>query len=248
LETIAAVATDVGHLMDALPPLTSIVRYGNVRKTDSEMVRHVIDGLVTRICVGLPGACGGINEEAAEEIFAKINAVNGAIALLQKEEQTRMWREVLLLLANAPTQNGIVAGRATRLLLDANEMKPTEAARRFSLALSRAHAPEKAASWLDGFIRGSGLLLLHDDSLWKVLDDWVTSLTQDHFTATLPLLRRTFASFRTAERRQLGTRVASGGSSATNPGLRNTGFDEQRAKKSLPLLAQLLGLNPPQSS
>jgi len=95
---------------------------------------------------------------------------------------------------------------------------------------------------VDGFLRNSGILLLHDESLWRVLDDWVTALATDNFTAALPLLRRTFSTFQTAERRQMGSRVASGTSRSVIPTTAPDEFDETRANKALPLLAQLLGL------
>ena len=118
----------------------------------------------------------------------------------------------------------------------------TLAARRLGLALSAANPPAQSAAWVDGFLRNSGVLLLHDETLWRVLDDWVTALSPDHFTAALPLLRRTFGTFQIAERRQLGTRVASGTSRVPSPAAPPAGFDEARANRALPLLAQLLGL------
>jgi hypothetical protein len=249
LQTIAALASDVAHLMDALPALANMLRYGNVRKTDSEMVRHVVDGLVARICVGLPAACGALNDEAAEEMFGRIQRVHGAIALLQNAEHGRMWNQVLAALADAPNEHGLIAGRATRLLLDAKEMAATEAARRFGLALSRANLPAASAAWVDGFVRSSGLLLLHDEDLWRVLDEWVTHLSEENFTATLPLLRRTFSTFEHGERRQLGVRVARGesGKPASRTGASER-FDPARAETVLPLLAQLLGVKPPVES
>jgi hypothetical protein len=245
LQAIAAVATDVGHLMDALPPLANIMRYGNVRKTDSEMVAHVVDGLVARVCIGLPGAAGGLNDDAAEELFNRILQVNAAIGILQNAEHTDSWNAVLLQLADGQNQNGLIAGRAVRLLLDSKRIETDDAATRLSRALSIANAPAQASAWVDGFLRGSGLLLVHDDGLWRVLDEWVTSLTPDHFTATLPLLRRTFSTFQHGERRQLGVRVASGKSRDSSKAPTQTGFDEARANKALPLVAQLLGLTPP---
>jgi hypothetical protein len=177
-------------------------------------------------------------------MFARINAVNGAIALVQNPAHTEMWQGVLLQLADTASQNGLITGRASRLLLDAKRMHPPEAARRFGFALSTANEPNHAAAWVDGFIRNSGLLLLHDESLWNVLDDWVTSLSADQFTTTLPLLRRTFSTFQTAERRQLGIRVAAGAKRGPVRIATQTAFDEERANKALPLVAQLLGLEP----
>ncbi|HVK58402.1 MAG TPA: DUF5682 family protein, partial [Candidatus Kapabacteria bacterium] len=114
-----------------------------------------------------------------------------------------------------------------------------------SLVLSTANAPTHSAAWVDGFIRNSGLVLLHDDGLWNILDDWVTALSADHFTTTLPLLRRSFSTFAQGERRQLGTRVASGVKRQVPLGTDRAGFDQERADRALPLIAQILGLNTP---
>jgi hypothetical protein len=245
LQAIAAVATDVGHLMDALPPLANLMRYSNVRKTDADMVAHVVDGMAARICIGLPGAAGGLNDEAAEELFGRILQVHAALGLLQKAGHSAAWNAVLLQLADGQNLHGVIAGRAVRLLLDAKQIDANDAAARFSRALSIANAPPQAAAWVDGFLRDSGLLLLHDAALWRVLDDWILSLAPDHFTSTLPLLRRTFSTFQHGERRQLGARVASVRSRESLPASAPSALDEARADRALPLVAQLLGLTPP---
>jgi hypothetical protein len=163
--------------------------------------------------------------------------------LLQKTELSQSWHAVLHQLASLPNLHGLIAGRACRLLLEARELDAAETARRLGLALARASAPAQAADWVDGFLHKSGMLLVHDETLWSVIDDWVTSLSPDHFTATVPLLRRTFGTFETAERRQMGARVA-GGAQPRNISLVNSDeFDEARANQALPLLARLLGLN-----
>jgi hypothetical protein len=242
LQAVAAVASDVGHLMGALPPLAGILRYGNVRQTDAAMISSVVDGLVTRICIGLPGACASLNEEAAEAMFGRLLDTHSALGLLQNSAHTTAWTSVLKQLADSPGLHGLIAGRASRLLLEGQQIDAAEAARRFGLALSAANPPAQAAAWIDGFLRNSGILLLHDDRLWAVLDEWVTALTPDHFTAALPLLRRTFATFAGPERRKLGDRVARGAVRPMSVAAEADGFDEARADRALPLLAKLLGL------
>ncbi len=242
LQAVAAVASEVGHLMGALPPLANILRYGNVRQTDATMVSGIVDGLVTRICIGLPGACGSLNDEAAGEMFDRILACHAAVVLLQNQEYADAWHGVLGQLADSPNLHGLISGRACRLLLEARHLSPAEAARRLGLALSTANAPAQSAAWVDGFLRNSGVLLLHDETLWQVLDDWVTALTPDHFTTALPLLRRTFSTFQIAERRQMGTRVAGGPKRGGMVSPASEEFDETRANQVLPLMARLLGL------
>jgi hypothetical protein len=86
LENQAALTSDIGHLMDALPPLTAVQRYGNVRQTDASMVAHIVTSLLARICAGLPPACSAQNDDAAGEMLSRLNATHTALATLADEE------------------------------------------------------------------------------------------------------------------------------------------------------------------
>jgi hypothetical protein len=113
------------------------------------------------------------------------------------------------------------------------------------LALSRASEPARAAAWVEGFLGGSGALLLHDDALWALLDAWLVQLPEESFTAMLPLLRRTFATFPAPERRQMGERVKRGPSrAATSAGVGGAErFNRVRAEEALATVARLLGVD-----
>jgi len=247
LQAEAALAADVGHLMEALPPLATVMRYSNVRQTDAAMVGWVINGFVARICIGLPGACASLNDEAAAAMFDRIAGVNGSIGLLQNEEWLRSWQTALAQLADRHGLHGLVAGRCCRLLLDGGVYSAEEGARRLSQALSAASDPAQAAAWAEGFLKSSGLLLLHDERLWRVIDDWVARLPCEYFTTLLPLLRRTFSTFSAPERRQMGERARRNSNVARGiPKNPDRDFDHARAEAVLPLVAQLLGLSAPQ--
>ncbi|MBV6624513.1 MAG: hypothetical protein KI793_16505 [Rivularia sp. (in: Bacteria)] len=243
LQNAAALTSDVTHLMNALPPLANVMRYGNVRQTDTAMISHVVDGLVTRICIGLPGACASLDDDAAAAMYENLMKVNSAIALLQNEEYTNSWRLVLLQIADNSHVHGLISGRCSRLLLDAEVLDASEAARRMGLALSTANEPSQAGAWVEGFLKGSGLLLLHDDKLWQVLDNWVSNLPEDFFVASLPLLRRTFATFSEPERKQMGERVKNG-IDGNSSGFADEKDDIERenAVLVLPILKQFLGV------
>ena len=242
LQAIAAVASDVTHLMAALPALVNVLRYRDVRQTDSAAVAQVVDGLVPRLCIGLPGACASLDDDAAARMLQSIDQTHSALKLLQQESHLQSWSVTLQHLADRPNLHGLIAGRCCRLLLDEGTVAPDEAAKRLGLALSLATEPPQAAAWVEGFLQGSGLLLIHDDAIWQVLDDWVIQLSAETFTALLPLLRRTFANFTAPERRQMGERVRLG---RQEPTVDNQEYDRDLADATLPLIAQLLGLATP---
>ncbi|MEB3336939.1 MAG: DUF5682 family protein, partial [Leptolyngbyaceae bacterium] len=242
LESEAALASDMAHLMNALPPLVNVMRYGTVRQFETSVVGHVVEGLITRICIGLPIAAASLDDDAATQMYQQIIGVHSAIGLLQQADTLEMWQQVLIQLSDQQSLHGLVAGRCCRLLFDAGVFEAEDTARRLGLALSTASEPNQAAAWIEGFLSGSGLLLLHNLTLWQVLNDWVIQLSDQTFTAILPLLRRTFSTFAAPERRQMGERVRQG--NARTPALAKTGsFDSNLADTVLPFIAQLLGIS-----
>jgi len=241
LQAEAAVASDIAHLMLALPPLANILRYRDVRQTDTKGVAQVVEGLIIRICIGLPGACTSLDDAAATAMEEHLNKTHSAVKLLQNEAYLQDWQGMLTQLADQQQLHGLLAGRCCRLLLDDGCLNSEEAARRLHWALSTANEPAQAANWIAGFLQGSGLLLIHDETIWPVLDQWVTELSADAYTCFLPLLRRTFSEFSGAERRQMGERVKRG-KSAPTVATSVQDLDLNRARAALPLIAQLLGL------
>jgi hypothetical protein len=240
-EAHAAVGSDVAQLMEALPPLARVVRYGNVRSTDVAAVTGVVDGLLVRIAIGLAGAVASLDDEAAEEMAARIAATNGALALLERGDLRDRWHAALEAVTSRPGVHGLVGGRAARLLMDAGRLSAEEAALRLSRVLSAGTPPAAAAAWIEGFLSGGGLVLVHDDALLGVIDGWLSSVGEDAFGAALPVLRRTFATFAPAERRQIGERVRHGarGSAVAAD---DEDLDHERAALVLPLLQRILGV------
>ena len=203
LENLAALSTDTYHLMDALPPLAQIIRYGNTRGTDVQAVKNVVAQLVPRICIGLPLALVSLDEDAAREAFDKVAAVNFSLNMLNEPAYLAQWHPTLKSIAENAQINGIITGACTRILFDKKLFSEEETAAKMRYALSRANAPLAAAQWLEGFLQGSGLLLLHNHALWNLLDEWVGELGEEHFTDVLPLLRRTFSRFPQPERERM---------------------------------------------
>lgn len=243
LQAEAALANDVTLLMDALPALARVLRYGSVRATDTSVLTHILQGFVTRIGIGLAGACYSLDDEAAQTMLNRIEGCHDTIHLVQNEEYLGVWWEAIERLATQAGLHGLLAGKCCRLLLAGERMDSGQAATRFSYALSIANQPTDAAAWLEGMLRGSGLLLLHDERIWRVVDEWVTALNGETFLQLLPLVRRTFATFAPAERRMMGDKVKHGaGRGATPAGRDEQPFDHEAGLAALPIVIQMLGL------
>jgi hypothetical protein len=94
------------------------------------------------------------------------------------------------------------------------------------------------AAWIEGFLRGSGLILVHDPQLLGLFDDWVTGVGGDAFESVLPLLRRAFGELPAGERRRIGERVKAGAQPEAAP---ETELDAELAAPALALVARILG-------
>jgi hypothetical protein len=241
LEQVAAVSNDIPHAMEAFPSLAGVLRYGNVRQTDTAMVQQVVEGLVTRIVIGLPNACAALNDDAAEEMYGRFVQVHSALLTLQDAKLLSDWNGVLVQLLDQVDLHGVIAGRCCRLLFDQKLLDAAEVERRMGLAIAPAVEPAKSMAWIDGFLRSSGLILLHNEELWQILNEWVGSVKGETFPQLLPLLRRTFSTFTAPERNQIGA-LARRGAAARSTSITDDTIDEDRARKVLPLVAQILGL------
>ncbi|WP_063062173.1 DUF5682 family protein [Nocardia sienata] len=240
LGSAAAVDHDMTHLLAALPGLLRTLRYGDVRGTDTSALTHVADSMLVRICAGLPAAVTGLGDETATALRDQLDTATTAIHTRNHAESTEQWLSVLARLADRSDVHGLLVGRTVRLLCDADRIDTEEAARRLAAALSVGNTAAAKAAWVDGFVGGRGLVLVHDRALLRLIDGWLAGLSEEQFVEVVPLLRRTFGAFESGERRAIGEAVRDGGPAATAPGATET--DPIRGLLALRTVADILGV------
>lgn len=240
LRDLAVLTRDVSELLGALPPLVEVYRYSDVRSTDQADVGAILEQLVPRLVVGLPAACCGIAEEVADERLREILKANRSIATLNIDAHREHWSAALSAISGSEAVHPLLNGAAVRLQHDAKLLDTDATAKQVSLALSSANEPNKAGRWLEGFLHGSGLLLIHHVALWKLVDAWVNSLGEEHFQMVLPLLRRTFANFQAPERQKMLNAAKRLHAPESGPRPSRPGIDTERAEPALALVRLLL--------
>lgn len=241
LQARAATDADPLALLGALPALANVYRYGNVRQTDVAQVAQLFDSMLLRASLGLPLALADLDDEPAAQAREQILAADRAVELRQGESQQQAWQRALHIVAHADSGTPLLRGLCCRLLLDAAVLPLDEVRRQLSQQLSPGAEPLPAAQWLDGFLNRNATVLLHSDALWALIDEWIAGLGEEHFVRVLPLVRRSFAAFAAADRRDLGLRVQrpAGASRAV---VTELAWDENRARRALPMLRELLGV------
>jgi len=148
-----------------------------------------------------------LDDDGAAEMVRHVEDGAEAVGILDDPALRDVWGGALQAVCDRTGVHGRIVGRCARLLLDGQQMDADESADRLSGALSRGAAPEYTIGYLDGFLSGSGALLVHDQRLFGIVDGWLVEQNEAGFEATLPYLRRTFSRFTAPERRGLRDRA-----------------------------------------
>ena len=244
IQARAAVSADVRRLMDAMPPLARVARYGDVRGARAERVLPVVDNLYARIVVGLPQACASLDDDAANEMVESIERAHQAIDTLQRDDLRLAWQGALRAVMERDGVHGLVRGRCCRLLLEKGVVDEEELRRLAGLTLSPATPAPEAAAWVAGVLRGGSQMMMVQDGLWLALDGWLAALDGETFVALLPLLRRAFSDFEAPARRTMGEKVKNLHHAVAAVATEAAGgaVAEERARQVLPVLARILGV------
>jgi hypothetical protein len=187
--------------MRAVPPLVNITAYGDVRKTDTELIDNTLFRICERVFAGLPSATGGINEESAVNFYEQTDSFNTALQLWGK--LTEDWLDTLKKTAFSESTHQILSGQATRILFDAGALTGREMLRQVEFRLNFHAEAQENALWLEGFIGTKPQILIYDDELRDITDTWLLSLDEDNFLLVLPMVRRIFSQTDRTEREKI---------------------------------------------
>lgn len=237
----SAITKDVEHMLLALPALVDAVRYGSTRQIDISALEVVIDNMIPRICIALPNACVAIDEAVTKNLFESIIEVNNKLNVLNQSAHLQSWYQALEKITVLHKVNGLLRGSATRMLFDKEYVDINKTVTKMRYALSTANEAMDAAHWIEGFLYGSGLLLIHQPALWNILDEWIDEMMMENFKELLPILRRTFSSFSGPERAKMLT-LAKRGQLSNTASEEVQAIDMNRAELVLPTVKLLLGL------
>ncbi|MFF0769081.1 DUF5682 family protein [Nonomuraea wenchangensis] len=178
--------------------------------------------------------------EGAQSEAGRAEGVQREAGRAEGGRERERWLATLRGLSDRQDLHGLIEGRLTRILLDCGELD--DAGDRMSRAMSRGQAPARAASWVEGFLSGGGLLLVHDPRLLSLVDGWLAGLSGDQFTDVLPLLRRTFGAFAAPERRSIGERLRSAGRGQGGDDAHD--LDDRRAAGAVATVLSIIGRTP----
>jgi hypothetical protein len=204
LEQKAARTSDCQALLDALPPMADVLRYGEARASTAAHLATLMPRIVVQSALALPYAARNLDATAGAKLRRAILAADDAIRLAQTAADiVANWHDTLRTLLRDGHATRLISGTAGRLLYEAGLLAADETTDLLARMLSPGTPVADAAGFFEGFFEGAGQRLVHDAPLRGAVDAWLLTLDEEAFTGNLPLFRRVFSALDRSERRRL---------------------------------------------
>jgi hypothetical protein len=240
LQAIAMKSSDLTDLMGAVAPLVRVLRYGSARKLPEEALRHLIGSLCAEVNAGVRTASHALDQEAASERLAAMRDYDEALGLFGDEALSSGWRDQLGNMVEDEQATPVIAGFSLRRLHDLHAWEPADVSAGFSLQMSGE--PKRAGSFLEGFLSGGSEVILQDEALLRLVDEWLCGLSEEDFVESLPLLRRSLSGFDAVSRRRLMERVKQVRGMESQAATTFEAEENPAFAAALPLLYTILGI------
>ncbi|NUQ29234.1 MAG: hypothetical protein HOQ35_12060 [Acidobacteriaceae bacterium] len=242
LQAAAIQASDITDLLRAVVPLVQVLRYGSARKLPEEALRSLIHSLCVEVNAGSRVGSQGLDEETSRARVQAMLAYDHALTLFGDSSLIDAWRMELGRMVKDEQVAPAVAGVSLRLLHDTRSWALSVVSDAFSQQMSGGD-PKRSGIFLEGFLSSGPEVMLQDQPLLHLIDDWLCSLREEDFVESLPLLRRSLSAFDAISRRRLLEKVKEGKRETVEteqlPDNDNLAFQQ-----ALPLLLQILGMEP----
>jgi hypothetical protein len=244
LQAVAVSSSDVTDLMKAVSPLVRVLRYGSARRLPEDALRSLILSISVEINAGVRIGSRLLDEDTASARISAMEAYDEALRLFNDEALTASWRSELGKIVSDDQVTPSIAGLSLRRLHDVHFWEPEKVAAEFARHTG-SRQPKESGAFLEGFLRGGSEVLLQDEPLLQLLDEWLCELGETDFTESLPLLRRSLSSFDSVARRRVLEKVQQGRQKSTTAGSQSAADSNHSFEAALPLLYKILGLREP---
>ncbi|MDR2400644.1 MAG: DUF5682 family protein [Deferribacteraceae bacterium] len=198
LQALASETESFTASAQAAREMSFLVKYGSIRRFDTEAVIPILQQLFLKGALLLYGA-SSCDYKTASDIADNMAAMH-YITREQESVQDAIWLKQLKLLAFSDEKNPLLSGFAFSILLERGEITESELSREVSRRLSAGNTPEAGAAWFEGLARRNRYLLLSRIFLWKQLDEYIDGLDDDEYKVAMLSLRRAFSCFEAREK------------------------------------------------
>ena len=196
----------VDEIARTMSTLSVMLRYGDIRKLNMEVLIPILEQLFLRVCLILPteSAC---DNEAATTLSESIIILHNVVENHDFLDRER-WYDILLELATRDDLNTKISGLAMAILLEAGKVDNDTLGQEVERRLSKGIPAELGATWFEGLSMKNHYTLIARLGLWEKLQNYISDLDEEEFKRALLFLRRAFADFTSNEKHDIAENIA----------------------------------------
>ena len=205
VQNMAADCTAVIDIGNTIGILSSIMRFGDLRRLETSSFIPLMEALFLRFCLGL-GNEAVCDNSASNDIITSMEKVNAACLSHEflREEQ---WITLLGEMADRDDINMKISGFAAAILTERGKFTSEVLAELISRRLSKGTPSSDGAGWFEGLSMKNRRSLISRFSLWEKLFEYVSELDEEEFKPALVCLRRTFSVFSPSEKADIAENI-----------------------------------------
>ncbi len=201
LQGLGVDAAAIAEVAETASRLSLVVRYGDLRRFDPAPVEPLVQQLYLRACLTLADACI-CDAQAAPAVTKAMDQLNTLQLSHDFLEQDR-WIALLEEISDRDDLNTRCSGFAMAILLERGEADEDLLSREVARRLSPGVPADLGAGWFEGLAGKNRYALIARLSLWRQLDDYLSTLDDETFRRALVFLRRAFADFSPKEKNDI---------------------------------------------
>lgn len=201
LQGLGVDAAAIAEVAETASRLSLVVRYGDLRRFDAAPVAPLIQQLYLRACLTLADACV-CDAQAAPAVTKAMDQLN-ALQLSHDFLERDRWIALLEEISDRDDLNTRCSGFAMAILLERGEADEDLLSREVARRLSPGVPADLGAGWFEGLAGKNRYALIARLSLWRQLDDYLSTLDDETFRRALVFLRRAFADFSPKEKNDI---------------------------------------------
>ncbi len=201
LQSTAVDAVAVTEIAETCHRLSTVLRYGDIRRLNREPLAPILSQLFLRACLILAGECA-CDDGAAKPIAQAIMTLH-EVSVNHDFLDGERWIQVLTEIATRDDLNTRLSGLGAAILLEMGKMDRERLAREVQRRLSKGIPAELGAGWFEGLSMKNHYALIARLTLWEKLSEYLEELDDEEFKRALVFLRRAFADYTSEEKNQI---------------------------------------------
>ena len=195
------------ELADAAFNLSSILRFGSIRRIDTEVLKPLLTELFLRAALLMVSAAN-CNMDAAKIMGEAILKLDRISEYHDELVDKVTYINALSQLSMRDDRNPRLSGMACSILLERQLIDKVVLEKEISRRLLPGIPADIGAGWFEGLASRNRYIILANMTIWEKLDDYIMSLDHEELKPAVVCLHRTFSTFAANEKYMVAENLA----------------------------------------